>query len=833
MALPLVDDPYDWSVDQVVHALCVDQSSWCLTASGPILPSADVLERALRDNAVTGLALLTYIDDITLRQDLQVHLLGHRATIKQAVEALQRRSRKFAQFSSTPSGSFNLEGYPGPRFPSFAQSQLSFLSTPASPMVGRLQDTPTPSNNALESRRASVSNSLLLNQSWPSPDEPGLAPVLSSLKRKSMDGPVATPTELSVMDSGPNEATHCPGRVQEPPSNDPDEENAVTDEDGKKRRKLAPIRMATPELSPQSEQDPFTRTASPEPAELPIRLVNAPEMDQDQVRVSVDGQGRKRLNVSFLSQLDCELPDAAAIEQAEEPETAASPAAAMLSQSLPTTLLTTSQVKGALRRQDRHKVDKAYKGYLGKHALPADKLFYGEASFGDEITYEAADGNPAKAFDSADEDNFCFSSADKISEGRRLYVHGLMRHHLIKSRPTHFVKGESSFAGLLPYPVRVARKHVPLSFTLFAKLSDGGVIATREMVARWPLFQEATGSFGPREGQIPGYGGFVIPEDDVLGQLGQNLEDEDLGYLEKYRHMNDGKIIPAAFGDSGTEGEYDSETWKEIEAERGEELEKPTGRTSRRPLTREEVQDAIDVGIADLVDKWTRNKLPMRQLKAWSVWKKSRRQKSKHEEIRQAEARIRQIDGERLPKMRKEIADETWTTSLQVRKQCKIMEQSVFDREDLRWLISTLVLRREPARPPAAAKRPKATKVPVAPVSDDDIDNDGDIDVLESEVEPFGSSADEDELDGFVVGDHVAEGVDAADADMVAADADHEDLMDMEEPEDDESSEEDIIAPSGPRSRQQNRKSTGPCTRVALLIVSRQWRSSDAGFGSR
>jgi|HubBroStandDraft_1064217.scaffolds.fasta_scaffold1812905_1 hypothetical protein len=41
------------------------------------------------------------------------------------------------------------------------------------------------------------------------------------------------------------------------------------------------------------------------------------------------------------------------------------------------------------------------------------------------------------------------------------------------------------------------------------------------------------------------------------------------------------------------------------------------------PLTIEEAYEAIDEGIADMVIKWNKHKLPTKQQKAFKIWSKS------------------------------------------------------------------------------------------------------------------------------------------------------------------------------------------------------------------
>ncbi|KAI9826656.1 MAG: hypothetical protein M1832_006252 [Thelocarpon impressellum] len=421
-----------------------------------------------------------------------------------------------------------------------------------------------------------------------------------------------------------------------------------------------------------------------------------------------------------------------------------------------------------IKRQEERAGDesKLYKGYLGEHSLPVDEIFYDKVSFGEEVRNEVRYAKPSGTPFPDLEDNFVIDSADRISSGRRLYVHQLLKYYLLRSRRELFASNGRTFSGVQPYPSRVGRKHQSTSFTLFSAFEGAKVKATREDVAMWPDFPS---DLGPASGQ---------PDlaDDNYSQLAlHDGEDPLLKDLEKYRFMENVTTIPAAFGESGSEGEYDSDTWREIEQERGQ-IVKPLGKSTRRPLSADEVSVAIELGTSDLVDKWTRQKLPKREATAWSIWRKSRRERKERLQIREASVRVDQINNERLPKMRKEIAAEVWTTSLQVRKQCKIMEQSIFDREDMLWKIKILKLKATPPRPPPRMRARKETPRPILHESEE-----GEYDVIDSDSDRLRECSDEDEFDGFLVGDNTTDGANGTDGEFSALEADQEDAMDIDD----------------------------------------------------
>jgi SNF2 family DNA or RNA helicase len=93
---PLPDDPWDWSVEQVVRQFCgtdQDRPAWCSPTDH--LPTPGVLERELWENDVTGEVLLTAITKQVLRDDLHIKSMGQRHAIDKGISFLRSRSQKF------------------------------------------------------------------------------------------------------------------------------------------------------------------------------------------------------------------------------------------------------------------------------------------------------------------------------------------------------------------------------------------------------------------------------------------------------------------------------------------------------------------------------------------------------------------------------------------------------------------------------------------------------------------------------------------------------------------------------------------------------------------
>ena len=89
------EDPYDWSVDQVVHYLCRNESTpWSVSKHPSPLPDRKSLEIAIREHGITGEVLLEgHLEDF-LRNSLKLKE-GPFYTVKKAIQYAQRLSQKY------------------------------------------------------------------------------------------------------------------------------------------------------------------------------------------------------------------------------------------------------------------------------------------------------------------------------------------------------------------------------------------------------------------------------------------------------------------------------------------------------------------------------------------------------------------------------------------------------------------------------------------------------------------------------------------------------------------------------------------------------------------
>ena len=76
------EDPWDWTVQQVIDAACYQKSSLLdgINTSDLILTNPQAFEQKLRENNVKGLTFLKDVDHASLRVDLCMTSLGDRSS---------------------------------------------------------------------------------------------------------------------------------------------------------------------------------------------------------------------------------------------------------------------------------------------------------------------------------------------------------------------------------------------------------------------------------------------------------------------------------------------------------------------------------------------------------------------------------------------------------------------------------------------------------------------------------------------------------------------------------------------------------------------------------
>ncbi|KAL1968965.1 hypothetical protein VTN77DRAFT_799 [Rasamsonia byssochlamydoides] len=345
--------------------------------------------------------------------------------------------------------------------------------------------------------------------------------------------------------------------------------------------------------------------------------------------------------------------------------------------------------------------------------------------------------------DSELEESSFVTLSPEIPIAQRLFVKKCL-HQFFRQQPVKLgAKDGCSRSAIFPCKSSLLGGNQPQFFTLYSS-RNGQVTVTKETTADWPEFSA----------QRPASGSKNRDPYDYL--------------IEKYPVKGDDEDVLPLFGESGSEGEYDSDTWREIDEEREESVQrKPTY------LTSHEVNSVIERCVRDYEEKWRSNHLPKQEHRAYRIWMEAKRRRNRSQQIKMMLQDIELLE-RRLRKIKKEIHQHKYAKVEDLQFQCQSMEQTVFNIEAQKWRISVLEKAECPPKVPFTAKpRPKKVRLNL------------DEESLDSESDYLS----EDSLDDFIVNDVDAHGDAPMDISMTSSDSDSDDM----------------ISPSGKRRKQRQR----------------------------
>ncbi|KAI4213756.1 MAG: hypothetical protein LQ351_003722 [Letrouitia transgressa] len=702
-----MNDPCQWSVDQVVGALCSPNAAFRTSADPGQRPDPNFLEAKLREQYIDGTTLLTDIDLKSLREDIGIQPLGPRSTILREIKRLRRQSRTYGDLR---------------------RQSLSDETSFASEDIGHpiwSRTTPSDSRNHSTAVLADDVQSFMKSH----PKSPKARPICPDNLTTPYHG-VSDQTLFTQEDNGqgcksPKSSTLLAQDVQQEPAAlgsspldgmpegapvlGPSDETHIVDETGKERRRLV-LKEANTVIGQKSLADetslgqptdltfPVTEDkshiASTEISTEPQYIADA-DMDaethdnlgtddsrsvvgtiqgdlaqpgsngiQTPRSVTVDEKGRKRI-VSMLISHSQQSPT---MYDAESPSTLGKESFPALDRVDLDPHNTYSNGRSSTRRPDQV--------YLGFKALPVDSIFYGDNS---------KQESPGKKSDSDDDSNeFTFSTSGRFSNGQRRYVYSRLG-YFYKSTIQSLSNRDQNIVEQMPYPSNVARKHRSLFMTTFKKTSEGIIASKKHRPGDLARTSDTSKLTGPEENAF-------------ATKHAANANDTDWDYLEKWDRADEVNTVLPAYGDSGSEGQYDLETWREMEAEQGSKIERPLYRSRRKKLETRQVISVVDREVENLIDRWKSKRSDSLCRNAWRLWTKSRREKTITLKVERFNARVMSLD-KRLDKMRQEILNEVWTSVKAISKQCQILEPTIFEREELKWKISVLQQPRAPEKP--------------------------------------------------------------------------------------------------------------------------------------
>ncbi|KAL9579201.1 MAG: hypothetical protein Q9212_005243 [Teloschistes hypoglaucus] len=626
-----LEDPWDWTIDRVVAALCDDHAGYRVVCKPEdCLPEAAWLEQMIREHCISGRSLLTALDYETLREEFGIRALGPRAIIVQEIRRLKIGSRQWvaAQDDQEVHVSRRHTRLQTPAARRQANANVAHTTetqpTPeATNDLGSTRDTSpvTPHHQILSHEQVSIQQS----QQWLNgiPDSPQV-PVIE-------------------------DATI--GAISDDLGLGPQNETYIVDETGRKRRKLC-MDMPAPVNVPE---EPFlaagngVTTPTEGQQEMPIL-----EPPQSPVDVAPQ-ETRRRIAPTLISQPSQfdNVSVESAVHASERPE-------------IP------------VGRPIKQKAS-SNTGFLGNKALSVDDLFY---TLENELQKQVDD--PSINSNDKGSDNFAFFGISD-GNGEQRYVAARMKFFL-QQRSYLYRRRGKLYTGICPYPDYFGQAQKPSSITIFEpNASTGKVQPVRRDRALW-IPQNPTSHRR-------------APDAIKLNTAASRHQDdgENWDFLDKWTHLHDDHPLPA-FGDSGSEGEYDLDTWREIQKDNGVKLERPLGRSKGfKKLTAAEIQEAVDHAVISIRKDWNEKRLPKLSRKAWILWSKSRRDRTREIQISSAEFDIQHLKS-RLDKLQSEIAGEQWISAEKVIKQCESMRRTVYDLQESEWTVETLRLKYRPEK---------------------------------------------------------------------------------------------------------------------------------------
>ena len=762
------------------------------------LPDASNLAKVLRENDVTGLALLTEVNTHCLRDELGIKSLGHRAAINHLIRQLQDTSSKYqeqtqrsARLSSVGFGSrigspyFATLSSLEPRATSRAHGSIFSPDNSSAQWQDyfRLGQSPAQSRNVLKEgpliRGLYQPNTGILRslEHVENGEVLGINITEGKLDQIKPDENMKNPDAVaSSQDEHSSSNAKSLSNVERAEYHNHRGETIVIDEKGNKRRRLVLAQPTTsgpahtisanlptfdePPSSPETlrkdtnthpsfESNTFSYSDCPisdkknlvdihEPP-VPVQAAmstsnSAPDsvhVAAEPGAVSIDENGRKRMRPIPVHDTDLDSEDHRPLkpDPKKANDTFGSPSPDL------------SEVKHAYPQQQRSYGTKAKRSadqiYLGFESMPIDTLIYGDVALGKDLE-KGLTSPPSEQPD--EPDDFSIISNGNVGKGQRLYVNARMK-YLFRDQRLSQQRDGRKYVGKIPYPDKISKKNCPVSITIFSP-SSHGVTASRANRSKWT--QERT---IPNATETDGRTGCMFNvADPALAR--DESEDPEWKALEKWNFMDGKDTVLPVYGESGSEGEYDLETWREMEKERGQ-IVRPLGRSQSAKLTSAEVQGAIDVAIEQIACDWTLKRLPKLKSKEWCLWAKSRRNRNSQTQIELFTRELGKLEA-RIVGLRKEIAQEEWSKISQINRQCKIIQPSIFDREDYTWKIATLKLQKAPEKAPPKLRQRRLAKSlePGEALGDDE-------EILTADTEASDSSA--DNLDEFIVEDDADE----------------------------------------------------------------------------
>ncbi|TQB68873.1 hypothetical protein MPDQ_002646 [Monascus purpureus] len=302
--------------------------------------------------------------------------------------------------------------------------------------------------------------------------------------------------------------------------------------------------------------------------------------------------------------------------------------------------------------------------YIGPNKISPAELFY-----------------PLALNDDDEEDTFVMCSPN-FPTGQRLFVREQL-HHFYFQRPISLGSNDGiSKWAVIPYNHTSVENNRQNYFTLYS-LKDGKVTVRQENVDKWPQLSTK-----------------VTTQDDSTAL---KFSDPFSYLIQKYPVQEGNEEAYPLYGDSGSEGVYDEETWLEIE---NEQQEPHQGKQER--LSAAEVDLIIAKCVNDMEETWHQDHQPKEERKARRLWLTARRFNSTNQQIKVISRDIFLLE-RRLRKIQGAIRESDYATVSELQMQCQSMQQTVFNIQVQKWRISIL---EQAVCPPRVVDIPKRLPAP-------------------------------------------------------------------------------------------------------------------------
>ena len=315
----------------------------------------------------------------------------------------------------------------------------------------------------------------------------------------------------------------------------------------------------------------------------------------------------------------------------------------------------------------RNRVKPPARNFLGPIAISIDSVFYGNTKIGqpihDDLRKDTADEQILNGL----EDEFQVSSDFNISPGYQHLVCKSLKYYVLRAEERQLSVNETQVLAIYPYPERLVREGSRRSVTIFK----------------------------------PVEGGFEAVRDDALlpGQLVQDHTPEISEWDRLAKWQNEDSTLLPQWGESDSEAEFSSGLIQEMEEEKQEEEEAKKHKSG--PLSLERVADIVQDEIKKLQETWKIRKLPLRESSARSTWFKAGGSRKRAYIVSSVNAEIENLNI-RMAKLKDNVLGEVWMKDSEVRQQCEILEETIFELQESRFKKSVW----EAQSAPPAIKKP-------------------------------------------------------------------------------------------------------------------------------